>query len=198
MLRPRLPEIFLSSTVISSGLMQLTLGDKEKLSYKQQRQKWQVCKSFTSTRVLVGWQFLSTLVQLLCMGLTVCHSTSVLQSKNVQNGSTCARRTSRGTWSLLPVFGVIMTETISSKLSSPDLPSAASVVCDPKFFSTGERTLLGLRATVDEKELVSVTVLNMLTFTCGRSTTYRCFSILNKVIVTFWDTMPVLTAGTRV
>lgn len=47
-----------------------------------------------------------------------------------------------------------MTETISSKLSSPDLPSAASVVCDPKFFNMGERTLLGLRATVDEKEFV--------------------------------------------
>lgn len=196
MLRPRLPEIFLSSTVISSGLTQLTLGDKEKLSYKQQRQKRQVLESFT--RSCVGLKFFSTLVQLLCMGFTVCHSTSILQPNNIQNGSTCARRTSRGTWSLLPVFGVIMTETISSKLSSPDLPSAASVVCDPKFFNTGERTLLGLRATVDEKELVSITVLKMLTFTCGCSTTYRCFSIPNKVFVTFWDTMPVLTAGTRV
>lgn len=130
---------------------------------------------------------------MLCMGLTVCHSTSILQPNNIQNGSTCARRTSRGTWSLLPVFGVIMTETISSKLSSPDLPSAASVVCDPKFFSTGERTLLGLRATVDGKDLISITMLKMLTFICGRSsnvgvlfkpfsnllTYYACFNCRN-------------------
>lgn len=53
------------------------------------------------------------------------HTTQIVTSPGTV---TCGprTRTSRGTWSLLPVFA----ETISSKLSSPNRPSAISVVWD--------------------------------------------------------------------
>lgn len=135
MLRPRLPEIFLRSTVISSGLTQFMLGDRKKLSCKRRRQKqvphWSLGPCYNKVH-------LGLCCSAQCGG----------------NTRTCVRKTSRGTWSLLPVFGVIITETISSRLSSPDFPSAVSVVCDPKFFSTDERTLLGLTVTVGAERLL--------------------------------------------
>lgn len=65
-------------------------------------------------------------------------------------GRTCAPKTFRGMWSLLHVFGVIVTETISSKASSADRLSAISVVCDSQFLNDEERRLMGLRRTVGD------------------------------------------------
>lgn len=124
MLMPRLPDIFLSSTVISSGLTQFREGDRGQPSWDQHRL---ILYTFTSV-CLWAWKGSLTLT---CVPGT---------------------RTSRGTCNLLLAFGVIMTETISSRLSSADRPSITSVDWDSYFLNTGERTLLGLMGTMGEKK----------------------------------------------
>lgn len=70
--------------------------------------------------------------------------------RHSQWGRTCGPRTFRGIWSLLHVFGVTVTEAISSKLSSANCLSDIDVVGDSQFLIVEECRLSELRRTEAE------------------------------------------------